>query len=333
MNEELLIRFLTHACSSSELKQIDTWLASDPAHAQWLFEMERIWGLKDELHFSEKKEIKTAYKRFLTSIKEPKKPLSRPQFILLFVKYTAAIILAALLVANLYWMSHDSFTGTNEINVPNGQRVSLTLCDGTQVRLNSATRFTYPSRFSRKERSVHLEGEAFFAVSSRKQIPFIVQSPLLNVKVLGTKFNMRTYSGESSVVTLAEGKVEVETINGENKLTLRPHQQASYSVDSGMSLMRDINIDLIHSWTKGEGAYLNQSLKDISRDLERKFDVQIIIDNSRLAADIFTCRFKETATIDDVMTLLKDTRRLDYTIKGQQIHIYNPKNNMPMEKH
>lgn len=330
MNEELLIRFLSHACTSAELKQIDAWLVSDKTHAKWLFEMERIWSLKNELHFSEKKEIKKAYRRFLTNTK---KSHSRLQIFLVWTKYAVAILLAALLVANLYWISCNSFMGTNEINVPSGQRVSLTLSDGTQVWLNSASRFTYPSRFSRKERSVHLEGEAFFVVSHHKQSPFVVQSPLVNVKVLGTKFNMRSYSEESSIVTLAEGKVEVESTNGENKFTLKPRQQAIYSIDSGMTLIQNVNTDLIHSWIKGEGAYLNKALKDICGDLERKFNVSITINDPLLAVDIFTCRFKETATIDYVMTLLKETRRLDYTIEGRHISIYKPKNNTPMERH
>lgn len=327
MNEELLIRFLTHGCTPKELKEIDKWMAVDQANSNWLFEMERIWSLKNELRFSDKREIETAYTRFLSGLqgKEPEvKTIRKRPVYLSWMKYAAAILLVGLLSTNLYFLLEEKPAAMNMVEVPNGQRVSLTLSDGTKVWLNSQSKFTYPAHFSSKDRHVKLEGEGFFEVTRNEKSPFIVQADLLRVKVLGTKFNVKVYGEEPSSITLAEGKVEVATNDNEHKITLKPNEQVVYSKESGLTVNKSVNAALVKSWTIGEAAYMNKNLTDIVHDLERRFDVQITVNDQALSSELFTCRFKETATINQVLTLLKETRKLDYKIVGDQIQIYKP---------
>lgn len=317
MDEQLLIRFLTHTCTPDETRRVDQWIASGKANADWLFEMERIWSLKDELRFSDKKEIGEAYGRFISGVK-PRYTFSS------FVKYAAAIILLGSLIVNLYLMTDKPSYPENEIIVPTGQRVSLKLSDGTKVWLNSESKFAYPAQFSNRNRKVKLIGEAFFEVAHNANAPFLVQSPSLTVKVLGTKFNMKTYCNENAIVSLSEGKVMVESNNPRTSLILKPNEQVIYSKGIGLKLIRNVDVNLIRSWTEGEAAFVNKRLDEIVRNLERKFDVRIIIEDKTLASEVFTCRFKGTATIGQVLTLLKETRRLDYVIENQQIRIYKP---------
>lgn len=327
MNEELLIRFLTHRCTSEELKEVDEWMAADQANNNWLFEMERIWSLKDELRFSDKREIETAYIRFLSGLqgKEPEvKAIRKRSVYLSWVKYAAAVLLTGLLSTNLYFLLEEKPAATNMVEVPNGQRASLTLSDGTKVWLNSQSKFTYPAHFSSKDRNVKLEGEGFFEVTRNEKSPFIVHADLLQVKVLGTKFNVKVYGEEPSSITLAEGKIEVATNDNEHKITLKPNEQVVYSKESGLTVNKSVNPALVKSWTIGEAAYMNKNLADIVHDLERRFDVQITVNDQELTTELFTCRFKETATIHQVLTLLKETRKLDYKIVGDQVQIYKP---------
>ena len=326
MNEELLIRFLTHRCSSVEIREVDEWVAQDKANADWLFEMERIWSLKDELRFSDKKEIEDAYSRFIYGLQDTKteKKVRRSVVFPSWIKYTAVIILIGLLGTNLYFLLDKDTDLTNMVEVPRGQRVALTLSDGTKVWLNSNSKFVYPAQFSSKERDVRLEGEGFFEVAHNVKSPFTVHVDLLRIKVLGTKFNVKAYKEETSFVTLAEGKVEVITDDDEQKVTMKPNQQVSYSKEYGLVVDKDINTDVVKSWILGEAAYQNKRLDEIAHDLERKFDVHIDILDRELSSEIFTCHFKESATIDQVLTLLKETRKLDYKIRGEQIQIYKP---------
>ena len=312
MDEQLLIQFLTHTCTSEDLRLVDQWIASGKPNADWLFEMERIWSLKDELRFSDRREIEEAYNRFTLS--QGKSKNAKPHFYIYpILKYVAAVIIIGLLGLNLYKMVQPATVGENTVEVPKGQRASLMLSDGTKIWLNSQSKLIYPTQFSDKERNVRLEGEAFF-----------VHSPLLAIKVLGTKFNVKAYFDEKSVVTLAEGKVEVETNDCKNRLTLKPNEQVSYSGSSGLALEKNINTNTVKLWMKGEGAFIQCRLDHIVRDLERKFDVKIVITDHSLSSEVFTCRFKDTATIEQVLHLLKETRRLDYLFEGEQIRIFKP---------
>lgn len=323
MDEQLLIRFLTHTCTPEDLRLVDRWIASNKANADWLFEMERVWSLKDELRFSDKKEIEEAYNRFTLSQGKGKNAVQH-FYLYSILKYVAAVLIIGLLGLNLYKMVQPATVGENTVEVPKGQRASLMLSDGTRIWLNSQSKLIYPTQFSDKERNVRLEGEAFFEVSHKEHLPFVVHSPLLAIKVLGTKFNVKAYLNEKSVVTLAEGKVEVETNDCKNKLTLKPNEQISYSESSGLTLEKNINTNTVKLWMNGEGAFIQCRLDNIVRDLERKFDVKIIITDHSLSSEIFTCRFKETATIEQVLHLLKETRRLDYSFEGEQIRIFKP---------
>ena len=299
MDEQLLIRFLTHTCTPEDLRSIDQWIASGKPNADWLFEMERIWSLKDELRFSDRREIEEAYNRFTLSLGKSKN--AKPHFYIYpILKYVAAVLIIGLLGLNLYEMVQPSTVGENMVEVPKGQRASLMLSDGTKIWLNSQSKLIYPTQFSDKERNVRLEGEAFFEVSHKEHLPFVVHSPLLAIKVLGTKFNVKAYFDEKSVVTLA------------------------YSGSSGLALEKNINTNTVKLWMKGEGAFSQCRLDYIVRDLERKFNVKIVITDHSLSSEVFTCRFKDTATIEQVLHLLKETRRLDYSFEGEQIRIFKP---------
>lgn len=337
MNEQLLIRFLTHRCTSEEIKQMDGWIAAEKANAEWLFEMERIWSLKDELRFSDKREIEAAYIRFIANNDRidktmVNKSVSQRFYISSVMKYAGVVIFLILMSLNLYKMSDKQPDSVNIVDVPNGQRVALTLSDGTKVWLNSSSKFTYPTQFSAKSREVGLDGEAFFEVVHDKKSPFIVNGSLVNIKVIGTKFNMKAYSDESAIITLAEGKVEVASNDNENKITLKPNEQVSYSKEAGMSLSKNIDTSTIRSWIAGEAAFINKRLDEIVHDLDRKFNVTINIQDQALEEELFTCRFKESTTIEQVLALLRETRKLDYSIDGHQIQIFKPKNNMPMRE-
>ncbi len=326
MNEDVLIKYLNHHCSPGEIQELERWAAAESSHAEWLFEMERIWGLKDELRFSDQKEIETAYQHFMSGLQKKNITQQRPKFQLSlpWIKYAAAAILIGVLSINMFFLLHNNPEEMNIIEVPNGQRVSLILSDGTKVWLNSQSKFTYPANFSSKERKVTLIGEGFFEVSKNKSKPFFVQGDLLRIKVLGTKFNVKSYKNESTFITLTEGSVEVQTNNHEHKITMKPNQQIIYSNQDELEIKTIANAELIRSWTSGEAAYLNQRLDEISKELERKFDVHITITDPELSTEVFTCRFKETATLDQVLNLLKDTRKINYTIQGDQIKIYKP---------
>lgn len=341
MNEQLLIRFLTHRCTPEEMAQVEQWASLDAANAAWLFEMERVWSLKNELRFSAEERIGAAYRRFVSGRRpsslssgthattsaasaRPASPSSSVTKRRLFergFRYAAAVLVIALLGLNLYQLRRDLPAGRNIVEVPQGEKASLTLSDGTRVWLNAGSRFTYPAAFTAADRQVELVGEGFFEVTHNPRAPFRVHTSSMEIKVLGTKFNLKAYDDEISRVTLAEGAVEVTAGKGE-KLTLKPRQQACYSEGSGLRLVGAVDPELASGWMGGELVFTRECLSDIVRELQRKFDVPIRIDDASLQTQRFNCRVAPGASALQVLDLLKTTRGLDYRIANDTIRIF-----------
>lgn len=320
MDDQLLIRFLTHRCSAEELHQIDKWIADNKANADWLFEMERIWSLKDELRFSDQQKIGKAYNRFISEVTmKPTYTLTR-QKIFSWSKYTAAVLLILLLSVNLYETYEEkSEIAMNIVEVPKGERVSLTLSDGTKIWLNAETKFSYPSRFT-SNREVFIEGEGYFDVTKNKKSPFIVKSDLFKIRVLGTQFNVRAYKDEDAGISLKEGEIQLDTHGGEDPIVLNPNDQVQVMTD-GKTLLQQVDMSTVDSWTNGEIAFNGQPLSLIIKTLERKYDIPIILLDNELGSELFHCKAKSGTTLFDVLDLLKETRRMNYTFENNQVLI------------
>lgn len=324
MNEELLLRFLTKACSQEELLELTNWIALDQANANWLFGMEDIWSLKDELRFSDRKEIEAAYHRFSGRINSPakqKEAITR-QLYRGWMKYAAAIVIVCLLAANIfqaYRGKPSDVVDTNTIEVPVGQRVFITLADGTKVWLNSNSVLSYPGKFDQKNRTVRLDGEGYFEVTTDQEHPFVVITSMLKVSVLGTKFNMQAYPDDDIAVTLLEGQLHVQA-SGKSVL-MDANDLVTYSKASGLVHHKNRIVQHTIQWTSGELMFVDEPLSNIAKALERKFGVNIIIDTPKLADEHFTCRTQPNTTLEQVLNLLKATKKLNYSIKGQAVYI------------
>ncbi|MDR1501967.1 MAG: FecR family protein [Prevotella sp.] len=329
MDEQLLIRYLNHQSTAEETKQVFEWISANKENEKWLFETEYIWSLKDEVHFSDKKEISRAYQQFVTRNKIFSFQKSKKQLIVSWSKYVAVAIIAILLVINIFKLqkTQEMSSQMNVIEVPKGQRASVILSDGTKVWLNAESKLTYPSGFSSQKRSVSLEGEGFFEVVRSEEIPFEVHVPLLNVTVLGTMFNIKAYKDEITEVILEEGKIEIMLhTDPDNPIPMNPNDQVLYSVESGLTVNRSIYASTIRKWIIGETYFYNQPLKNITKELERRFNRPIIIRDKELEEELFNCHTQPDATLIQIMNLLKETRRIDYFQNEKEIIVFNPKN-------
>jgi ferric-dicitrate binding protein FerR (iron transport regulator) len=237
----------------------------------------------------------------------------------------AAIMVLSIASWTLYQKYTDSYpenAAYTVIEAPSGHRTHIFLPDGTNVWLNADTRLSYSAAFSAGNRTVELDGEGYFEVADDRKHPFTVKTPLMDVKVLGTKFNVKSYTGETSFVTLMEGIVEVVTSDETNKLTLQPGEQASISADGNPTLSGKLGAEYANAWTNGEFNYLNDRLADIAKDLERRFNVEITITDQTLANEIFTYRAEGNVSLEQILEHLKGTRELNYERESEHIKIY-----------
>ncbi len=145
---------------------------------------------------------------------------------------------------------------------------------------------------------------------------------MLNIRVLGTKFNAKAYLDEPSWITLKEGSVEVSTLDNKSKERMLPNDQVYYTVSDGLVLIRSSAQANVDSWTTGDLRFDNKTLKEMAKVIERRYDVKIRIMDSSLVEEYFTCHFRKDLTIDQAMELLKETRRVDYRIEKKTVYLY-----------
>lgn len=225
------------------------------------------------------------------------------------MKY-AAVILLPLLTGLVVWSVMDRKMETTsdmmECFVPQGQQRELELPDGTHVVLNSGTLFIYPKAFYGAERGVYLSGEAYFRVAHDKENPFIVHTGKLNVKVLGTRFNVEAYPDERDITTtLEEGQVKVYCADKEEKgIVMQPDDRVVYHRDSEAFELFRVNPDDFSSWKEGEVRLVQRPLSEVIKVLERHYDVTFRCDESINMNELYTVRFRSGETIEDAIHIL-----------------------------
>jgi transmembrane sensor len=160
----------------------------------------------------------------------------------------------------------------NTIETPKAGKYQLQLPDGTKVWLNADTKLHYPVAFKGKERTVELNGEAYFEVAKDKSKPFSVFSNGQKVTVLGTHFNINSYKDEGHIrTTLVEGSVQVSF--GNAKEILKPGQQSS--LRNGEIKVSKADIHLAIAWKDGQLAFLRTDLKSVLRQIARWYDIEV----------------------------------------------------------
>lgn len=345
MEDQLLFRFLNGQCTSNELEEIELWMSLDKANAQWLFEIERMWALRKEFRFSEPKELSKAFEQLKRELEKRKSTATQsPHFdssektttkrisfsrtkLMSWGKNVAAAVIVILFSVNIWQMVSPNSGELNVIEVERGNRASVILSDGTKVWLNSESKLSYPQKFGSGDRLVLLEGEGFFDVTRDVKHPFVVHSDKLEVKVLGTKFNFKAYPNEIDKVFLKEGKVEVAPRNHSNTITnnviLYPNDIISYSQQSGFSSVQTTNTETLEKWIMGEHVFIDETLDDIVRNLERTYEVKIVIRDPILKTERYNCRAPAGVPLSQILELLKRTGQFDYVKENNQVILFN----------
>lgn len=214
----------------------------------------------------------------------------------------------------------------NEITVPYGKKVTLQLSDGTKVQLNAGSQFAFPQSFKGKNREVHLVGEGFFEVSKNREQPFIVSTPRVDVKVLGTKFNLSAYSSDNICETvLLEGKVEIQGKGKvfNDRIDLTPNQKAIYLDDTKQLTKTNIpNAGIYTTWINGWYDFSNEKLDRVLGKLERFYNVKFIYDESLVENALpLSGKLDLKGSISEVMSVLSGVAKIDYKISNENILI------------
>lgn len=184
----------------------------------------------------------------------------------------------------LQYTSEDTLQNT--LWVPAGESYKIILSDGTEVRLNAETRLRFPFRFTRASREVYVEGEAYFKVAKDTRHPFIVHTPLTQVQVTGTAFNVNTYEAGNVRTALVEGKVTTQSKDGK-RVPLEPGLEASYVTDKGF-VTGQFDEEEVLSWLNGVYYFHNMPVTELARVASRWYGVTIVLDKDQFAGKSIT---------------------------------------------
>lgn len=207
----------------------------------------------------------------------------------------------------------------NTIRVPRGAEYNVTLDDGTRVWLNSESYIRFPIAFLGEERRIWVEGEVFVDVVKDARRPFIVNTGKLDIKVLGTKFNVRAYGEEECILTtLVEGSVQVDDPTGEIAV-LSPSEQLMYNKESGTNDVRVVDVELFVSWKDGLYVFESQRLEDIMTLIAKWYDVEVFYQNSGVKEILFSGRLKRYESAETLLKVFERLGGVRFTVQERTV--------------
>jgi transmembrane sensor len=205
--------------------------------------------------------------------------------------------------------------------VPKARKEKLVLPDGSIVWLNAASSISFPTSFSGAKREVAITGEAYFEVAKNASMPFIVTTNGMKVEVLGTHFNINSYSDEPVIkTTLLEGKVKVTTVNGSHagNVFLLPGQQSQLNSRGDIKLIHDVDVEETVAWKDGKFNFNGNDIESVMRQLEKWYDVKVEYKGA-LTKEGFVGIISRQVNISRILAMLESTRAVSFEIKGRRV--------------
>jgi len=324
MKDELIYKYISGQTSTEESRIIQNWVEESTELKQELARLKNVWimaGLDNEIDPNIKNPEIDRILKIISKInkKEQKQILQKR-----IIRYAAAIFLLIGLSGTLgYYIStrvnvaHPEMT---EIIVPKGQRSSIVLPDGSNVQLNSDSHLKFIS-FQAGKRKVILDGEGFFQVTHDHSSPFVIEARGVEIEVLGTTFNVSSYPNDSVITTyLVEGKVKIT--NQKDEVVLIPSEVYRYNRTTHESSKMKVPDQRFSNWTKGVLTVEGETIAELSKKLERRYNVRILFGDEEVKQHRYTGTMR-----DDNLKLLLDALEfassIKYIQKGDSITLYS----------
>jgi len=309
--EEKLPKYFSGELGQSDTSELFNELKTSEALREKFARMQNVYALTHLSKLSKNEsDGRKSFQVFLQRLKARK----RLKVIRLTMRYAAValgFIASTFFVTRYFLADTGNDRELNRLVVPAGQRAQLTLHDGTSVWLNAQSTLTYPARFSGKSRRVTVSGEAYFDVAKNSKKPFIVSTQDMEMKVLGTQFNVYSYPGVGCIKTdLIEGSLRVYNKESPNVgVTLKPNEQIV--VKDGKMFPGEIRNSDYFLWKEGIYAFENERLLDIIEKLQLYYDVKIIVKDPEIFNVRYTGKFRQRDGIDEILRIIQKIQKFN----------------------
>lgn len=296
--------FLAGESNINDKHELLERLKNDPNEKELVEKLNSFWkNYTPNIDSSDQIWKLTSQKLGLNPVKKEKTLLQNP-----FLRYAAAAVLLFSIGINSYFVA-SNWHGKNddmiEYTAKTGEVKELTLPDGSKVWLNSESTLILPEQFKGNNRNVFLVGEAFFKVEKNPKKPFLVNTSVMTVKVLGTSFSVSNYQNDPEVRTnLVEGKVELlNKVAKGNDIVMKPSEEVVFTKANGAISIDEKSEALVAPWRQGRFRFYNTDLLSVAHQLERKFDCEFVFVDDEAETLRFTADF-ENEGLDEILELL-----------------------------
>lgn len=324
--ERLMLDYLKGTIVPADMQKLVSLLKDDPSCRERYREMSQAYGMASTLRFEEKKRANFDQLRNRLNFRSSRNTLTRRMRI-----WGNAAIWALLIISGITFLyfHNDSTKSASlasycQIEIPQGATSKLLLPDSTLVYLNGGTIIKYDASFQNKtKREVFLTGEAYFKVTANVEKPFIVHTEDLNIKVLGTAFNVTSYPDAPDIkVSLVKGSVNVFTISErKGNVILSPDEQAVYDKQQGQLSVNRIDAASQAAWTTGRLVFVNERLCDILKAVGKKYDVQIQVQSQKVQTEFFSGSIDSALSLDEIFSYIDVDNKFIWKRKGKTIVI------------
>ena len=306
------------------------WIKEKPENRYYFQAQVAIWKATGVISNAEEFDVTGAINRFNKKAKQ----VNRIDLYRCTLRFSVvAIILLICGISSLFflWQSEGRVSEVVEeyreyvVEVPDGAKSKITFPDGSIVWLNAGSKVKYDSNFAKASRKVELTGEGYFEVSKNKELPFVVSTGKLSVKVLGTKFNLKSYEEDSELkVTLKEGAVKVgDFLIDAAPVELKPNQRFTLRKADLSMQVDSVDASHIDNWRNGAMTFDKVPLEEIAKELKRLYNIPIRIESDKLKQIVYYSDFQENVSVEKVLEILSSGNKFRYEIKSEEIRIFN----------
>ncbi len=316
IDSKILSRYLDGSYSPDDYQQLKSWFEKQDStealdaliQKNWQEFEEQIPGknldfilqkVQRQIYLNEKKQTKSLWH---------------------FYRQVAAVLLFPILLLTAYLFLNNQQapdTAWAEIHSPIGARTQFQLPDGSSGWLNSGSTIHYPVNFT--NRQVKVTGEAFFDVKPSSKNKFVVQTPALEITVLGTKFNVSAYSEDDfTEVVLEEGSVKLDGKGSTFSESLSPDERFVFDAEQKTGRIVPVDASLHSAWKEGKLVFRDEPLSSVLKDMERWYNVRFVMEDEQLQNHLYQATF-QNETLEEVLKLLAFTAPISYKIQDRKM--------------
>ena len=323
--KKLINYYLLHQYPDAVSREFADWFSAEQDFEQkntlLRGEWEALEPSMSKLH------VRRSYDQVMARIHRSESKARRAAIVSLALRVAAVIVVAVAITAMVkIFVAGSERVEWSEVYTQRGESRLVELADGSKIHLSPGSRLIYPSKFTEDVRRVYLSGEAYADIAKDEMHKFVLSAEQVDVVVHGTRFNIRSYDSNSEVeVMLLEGSVDMETKSLRQNRTVRMHPGDLVKLDkcSGRVICVSVTKDMFNGDQLSRSlSFINSRLGDIASQLERMFDVRIIIDHASLAEERYYSAFVNNESLDRILSTLEQNGKMCYYWRNGEKHLY-----------